>query len=70
MKIGVLSDTHFDSLGQIPSPILKALSEVDLIVHAGDFTETAVLEGLRMLRSEEHSLNSSHEIPSRMPSSA
>ena len=49
MKIGVLSDTHFDSLGQIPSPILKALSEVDLIVHAGDFTETAVLEGLRML---------------------
>ena len=29
--------------------MLKALADVDLIVHAGDFTETAVLEGLRTL---------------------
>jgi hypothetical protein len=30
--------------------MLKALADVDLIVHAGDFTETAVLEGLRSLK--------------------
>lgn len=30
--------------------MLKALADVDLIVHAGDFTETAVLEGLRGLK--------------------
>lgn len=49
MKIGVISDTHADLLRQVPAPVLKALSEVDLIVHAGDFTEIAVLEGLRAL---------------------
>ena len=49
MKIGVISDTHADLLRQVPAPVLKALSEVDVIVHAGDFTEIAVLEGLRAL---------------------
>ena len=49
MKIGVISDTHVDLLRRVPAPVLKALSEVDLIVHAGDFTEIAALEGLRRL---------------------
>ncbi|MCL0050966.1 metallophosphatase family protein [Dehalococcoidia bacterium] len=49
MKIAVISDTHVESLGSIPTPILMKLEEVDLIVHAGDFTKGAVLEELRML---------------------
>ena len=49
MIIGVISDTHARRLGDIPSPVLRALAEVDLIVHAGDFTERAVLDGLREL---------------------
>lgn len=49
MKIAVISDTHVESLGGIPTPILMKLEEVDLIVHAGDFTEGAVLEELRTL---------------------
>ncbi|MFC1928339.1 metallophosphoesterase family protein [Chloroflexota bacterium] len=49
MRIGVISDTHVKTLDEISSPILKALAEVDIIVHAGDFTERAVLEGLRAL---------------------
>jgi len=49
VKIGVISDTHARTLSEIPAPILKALAEVDLIVHAGDFTERAVLEGLRTM---------------------
>lgn len=49
MKIGVISDTHARTLNEIPAPVLKALAEVDLIVHAGDFTERVVLEGLRAM---------------------
>lgn len=49
MRIGVISDTHVRKLSELPTPILTALAKVDLIVHAGDFTETAVLEELRAL---------------------
>ena len=49
MKIGVLSDTHAKTFGEIPASVVRALAEADLIVHAGDFTEMAVLDGLRTL---------------------
>jgi putative phosphoesterase len=49
LRIVVISDTHVKTLSDIPEPILLALSEADLIIHAGDFTERAVLEGLRAL---------------------
>jgi hypothetical protein len=49
MQIGVLSDTHADRLSDISPKIIKALENVDLIVHAGDFTNISVLEGLRSL---------------------
>jgi len=49
LRIGVIADTHVRAFSEIPSPILVALARVDLIIHAGDFTETAVLEGLGTL---------------------
>jgi putative phosphoesterase len=49
VTIGVISDTHARDLEGIPAPVLTALSRVNLIVHAGDFTQRAVLEGLRTL---------------------
>ncbi len=49
MRIGVISDTHVKTIDGIPAKIFKALAEVDLIVHAGDFTEMAVLDGLKQL---------------------
>ena len=49
MRIGVISDTHVRACGEIPERIQVALTEVDLIVHAGDFTESSVLGGLRAL---------------------
>lgn len=49
MRIGVISDSHVKTFRDIPDPVLIALGEVDLIIHAGDFTERAVLEGLRTL---------------------
>lgn len=49
MKVGVISDTHVRTFNEIPDAILMALAKVDLIVHAGDFTEKAVLDGLMTL---------------------
>ncbi len=47
MRIGVISDTHVQTIEDVPLSILKAMEDVDLIIHAGDITERAVLEGLR-----------------------
>ncbi|MFC1938655.1 metallophosphoesterase family protein [Chloroflexota bacterium] len=49
VRIGVISDTHVRTFSELPVPILTVLAKVDIIVHAGDFTERAVLEGLRTL---------------------
>jgi hypothetical protein len=49
MEIGVISDTHVKTAKEVPAIIITALAGVDLIVHAGDFTERPVLEGLRRL---------------------
>ena len=49
MKIGVLSDTHIHTPEELHPEIIKAFSDVDLIVHAGDFVASAVLEGLKHL---------------------
>jgi putative phosphoesterase len=47
LRIAVLSDTHVHAVNEIPEEIRSTLVGVDLIVHAGDFIESAVLEGLR-----------------------
>jgi putative phosphoesterase len=47
MKIGVISDTH--SL-PIPKKLLEALSKVDLIIHAGDVTDSDTLKSLRKIK--------------------
>ena len=49
MRIGVISDTHAGSIEEIPRQILASLTNVDLIIHAGDFTRKPVLDGLRKL---------------------
>ena len=49
MRLGVISDTHAKEFDELPAPVLTALAGVDLIVHAGDFTEKAVLTGLKAL---------------------
>lgn len=45
MGMSVLSDTHIHLAEEIPAEIITAFSNVDLIVHAGDFVGSAVLEG-------------------------
>jgi len=50
MKLGIISDTHITAFNELPVNIRQALADVDLIVHAGDFTCMAVLEGLRAIK--------------------
>ncbi len=49
MKIGIIADTHVRTVNEIPAEIRKTLADVDLIIHAGDFTHKAVLDGLRAI---------------------
>lgn len=49
VKIGIISDTHARIIDEIPVSTRKALSGVDLIIHAGDFTHKAVLDGLQTI---------------------
>lgn len=50
MKLGIISDTHVRDFDELPATIINALASVDIIVHAGDFTQKAVLEGLRAIK--------------------
>src|SRR4030042_462279 len=69
MKIGVLSDTHIYLAEEIPQGIVRAFSGVDLIVHAGDFVDVAVLQGLKQLGEVKavHGNMDSMELRSLLP---
>lgn len=49
MRIGILSDTHIHLAEEMPTEIVAAFSGVDLIVHAGDFVGSGVLDGLKQV---------------------
>jgi len=49
MRIAVLADTHVNRLEHLPRKITDALSTIDLIIHAGDFTDAQVLKELKQL---------------------
>jgi hypothetical protein len=50
MRIAVLADTHVNRLEHLPKKIIDGLSTVDLVIHAGDFTDVQLLEELKQLR--------------------
>ena len=50
MRIAVLADTHVHKLEHLPKRITDTLSTVDLIIHAGDFTDVQLLKELKRLR--------------------
>jgi len=49
MKIGVLSDTHCQTVRELSPRMMDELSGVDLLVHAGDYDEVSLLDELRAL---------------------
>jgi len=46
MRLGIIADTHVGIIDDVPLSVRKALSHVDLFVHAGDFIGKEVLDGL------------------------
>ena len=50
MRVAMLADTHVNTIEDLPEKIIDALSTVDLIIHAGDFTDVQLLRDLEELR--------------------
>lgn len=69
MRIAVLADTHTDKLEYLPEKIVDALSEVDLIIHAGDFTGIQLLADLKRLKEVKavHGNMDSRQLKSVLP---
>jgi len=51
VKICVISDTHTDSIDNLPRRVLDELSGADMIIHAGDFTAKRLVDELRKIGS-------------------
>jgi len=51
MRIAVLADTHVNMLEDLSKKIIDAFATVDLIIHAGDFTDVQLLKELKGLRT-------------------
>lgn len=50
MRIGLIADTHIpESFPELPDPVTRALTGVDLIFHAGDLHITDVLDQLEQI---------------------
>ena len=69
MRIAVLADTHVNKLEYLPRKIIDALSTVDLIIHAGDFTDVQLLNELKQLNEVKavHGNMDSRELKSVLP---
>lgn len=53
-RIGVLSDTHMPRMAKkLPHELLKGLQSVDLIIHAGDWSNESVYEALQEIAPVE-----------------
>ncbi len=69
MRIAVLADTHANKLEYLPKKVVDALSKVDLIVHAGDFTDIQLLTDLKQLKKIKavHGNMDSRQLKSVLP---
>ncbi len=47
VKIVVISDSHTDSIDNLPRQVLDEISGADMIIHAGDFTGKWLVDELR-----------------------
>ena len=54
MKIGIISDTHLTVTNcELPSGVLDAFKDCDLILHAGDLIDLCVLNRLKQISKVE-----------------
>jgi putative phosphoesterase len=69
MRIVVIADTHVSKLEYLPKKIVAVLSTVNLIIHAGYFTDLRLLTELRQLREVKavHGNMDSRELKTVLP---
>jgi putative phosphoesterase len=69
VRIVVLADTHVNKLEHLPKKIINALPTVDLIIHAGDFTDAQLLKELKEIREVKavHGNMDSEELKAALP---
>jgi putative phosphoesterase len=69
VRIAVLADTHADRLEYLPQKVIDALSGVDLVIHAGDFTDLKLLTDLKQLKEVKavHGNMDSRQLRSILP---
>jgi len=48
-EVLVISDTHVNSLQELPQSLLQALGDAEWVVHCGDYTSLTVVDELRDL---------------------
>ena len=53
MKIAVLSDSHVNDLNDLPKKAIKMFENVDLVIHAGDYTGKRLFDKLHKLGTFE-----------------
>ena len=63
LKIGVLSDTHVDDIGELPSDVMNSLRKTDLIIHLGDYHSREVVDELKRF-TDFHGITGNHDGPS------
>ncbi len=73
MKIGVVSDTHIpESVPDLPAELMHGFEGVDIILHAGDILDCAVLDELaaiapvRAVRGNMDNFPRSYELPEKL----
>lgn len=50
LKLGVMSDTHWNSYDAVDDGIFRVFADVDMILHTGDFASVDILEYLETFK--------------------
>lgn len=63
VKVGVISDTHVYAAKALPSKLLAAVADTDLILHAGDLVSLVVLEELKKITPKVYAVWGNMDLP-------
>jgi putative phosphoesterase len=68
-KVLIISDTHCESMAQLPQKIVDEIKNVDVVVHAGDYTNIILIEELAEIKTfyGVYGNMDSYEIKNRLP---
>jgi len=71
MKIGVIADTHIaNKTTCLPSEVIQAFKDVDMIIHAGDLVDACVLKQLKNICNDVRAVHGNmdpYELQNNLP---